>query len=99
MCYIWKTMSNELSQLRRELDEIDERFVDVLAERFVKTRQIGEFKRENGLPPMDPAREQEIFERLEVLATARGVNPELLHELFSTVMTAVKLEHVALGSR
>lgn len=92
-------MSNELSRLRQELDEIDERFVVVLAERFGKTRQIGEYKRQNGLPPMDAAREKEVFDRLEALATTLSVSPELLHELLDTLMTAVKREHAELSSR
>ena len=46
-------MSN-LDDLRKEIKEIDESLMMLLERRFDLARQVGDFKRENGLPVEDP---------------------------------------------
>jgi chorismate mutase/prephenate dehydratase len=62
-------MGNEddkaLAALRDEIDAIDERVLALLNERAQKNAEVGRIKAAGGATPFVPARELEIFERLE----------------------------------
>lgn len=54
----------ELQELRRRLDDIDDRLQDLLSQRFDVVLQIAAEKRSGSLAPHQPAREAEILRRL-----------------------------------
>ena len=51
----------ELKYLREKLDETDRVLEEKFAERMRIAEQIGEYKRKNGLPVLDSAREAEVL--------------------------------------
>ncbi|TIW39328.1 MAG: chorismate mutase, partial [Mesorhizobium sp.] len=48
-----------LAGYRASIDNIDAALIHMLAERFRCTKAVGVLKAEHGLPPADPAREQQ----------------------------------------
>jgi chorismate mutase/prephenate dehydratase len=54
-----------LAALREEIDAIEARILALLNERTRRTSEVGRLKAEGGSTPFVPARELEIFERLE----------------------------------
>jgi len=54
-----------LAALREEIDAIDTRILALLNDRTKRTSEVGRLKAEGGATPFVPARELEIFERLE----------------------------------
>ncbi len=54
----------ELQDYRRALDGIDGELLRLFAERMEIAAKIGAYKKENGLPVYDPAREREILLRI-----------------------------------
>ncbi len=50
---------SDMPELRQEIDRIDTRIFELFAERAEVARQIGDYKRENGLPVFDPGRERQ----------------------------------------
>jgi chorismate mutase/prephenate dehydratase len=65
---------SDLEQLRRRIDEIDDRLQDLLIERTDIVSRVGAHKRGNGaLAPHQPAREAEIIRRL--VSRNRGLLP------------------------
>jgi len=56
-----------LDSVRREIDRIDEEIVRLLNERARSAVRIGRMKKERGAAVRDPARENEILERLREL--------------------------------
>lgn len=85
-----------LVQFRQQLDKIDAQLVDLLAQRFAVTNQVGELKRDQGLPPRDPSRESAQFERFAELAKQHGVDPELTSQIFRLIVDAVVAKHTTL---
>lgn len=65
---------SEIIRLRGSIDNIDAALVYLLAERFRVTRRVGELKAVGGLPPADPAREQEQIARLTSIAEESGLD-------------------------
>lgn len=88
---------DRLTALREQLDEIDERLVQVLEERFRVTREVGRLKAEVGLPPLDVAREQRILARLGTVASTANLDPELLRAIYRRIFDAVVAEHRTAG--
>lgn len=66
------TSASELDTLRRAIDEVDRRILELVAERVSIVLQVGDYKRRNGLPVYDPERERSMLERL-----ARCAEPPL----------------------
>jgi len=62
-----QTTSNntELSWLRAEIDELDERLWDTIAARMDVSRRIGEWKKAHHITPLQPERYQQIVERIK----------------------------------
>ncbi|MBO0709366.1 MAG: chorismate mutase [Candidatus Dormibacteraeota bacterium] len=90
---------DRLTALREELDQIDQRLVQVLEERFRVTREVGRLKAEVGLPPVDIAREERILARLGTVARRAHLDPELLRGIYRRIFDTVVAEHRAAGRR
>ena len=54
----------DLQDFRAELDGIDEQLLQLFCRRMEISTQIGEYKKENGLPVYDPERERQILLRI-----------------------------------
>ena len=78
----------ELKDLRGKLDRIDNDILDLLEERVAVCREIGNYKRENGLATYDPAREEEKIASLEKIAGFES--KPYVKDLFKTLMDISK---------
>jgi chorismate mutase len=58
------TQKLELDELRRGIDAVDQQILKLLHERVRLVMQVGEYKRERGIPVYDPARERALLDRL-----------------------------------
>jgi len=77
----------KLQDLRKKIDEIDEKLVDLLNERARIVIEIGNIKKTEKLDFHSPSREQEILERL----TARNKGPfpqETLRAVYREILTS-----------
>jgi chorismate mutase-like protein len=60
----WVTVDQELEALRRQIDAVDERILELVAERVELVLRVGELKRTSGAAVYDPERERRVLERL-----------------------------------
>ena len=58
----------DLTEIRQEIDKIDEQLVTLFTQRMNLSAQVADIKKTKGLPIYVPAREQEIFEKVAELA-------------------------------
>lgn len=82
-----------LLEAREKIDEIDRKLVEILAERFALTHQVGVLKADQELAAVDSAREAEKLAELQQLCEERKLNPELVTELFRRIMEEVVNNH------
>ena len=61
----------ELSELRGQIDRIDDELVKLFAQRMEVSSQIGSYKKEKGLPVFVPAREREKLQDVAEKAARR----------------------------
>ncbi|RTK94567.1 chorismate mutase [Candidatus Saccharibacteria bacterium] len=89
-------MSDELSDLRGEIDKLDEQLMQVLGKRFAVTKKVGIYKRDNNVVSQDHGREARQMERISELAKQNGVSPEYAKRLLRMTIDEVIANHKAL---
>jgi chorismate mutase len=79
------TIDPELDALRRAIDDVDRRILDLIAERVGIVLKVGEFKRQRSLPIYDPERERAMIEHLIRIAP-KPLNSEIVRRIFERVI-------------
>lgn len=84
---------DRLPEFRKSLNDIDRKIVSLLGERYALCRDIGLYKKENGIPMMQPSRVEEVKARCASLAAEHGVNPDFVRSLYGLIIDeACRLE-------
>ena len=76
-------MELDLSEIRKNIDRIDEQLLNLFLERMECSRQVAEYKIKNNMPILNTKREQEI---LDNIANKSGDLAKSTTLLFSTIM-------------
>jgi chorismate mutase len=74
-----------LLALRREIDEIDDHILALLAERVRKVLAVGDLKRQRGIPVYDPERERSLLDRLSAAAPS-PLEPATVRRVFERLV-------------
>ena len=82
-----------LKGFRASIDNIDAALIHMLAERFRCTQAVGVLKATHGLPPADPAREQQQIARLRQLAQDAQLDPDFAEKFLNFVIKEVIRHH------
>lgn len=75
----------ELRWLRAEIDELDDRLWETLSKRMDVSRRIGEWKKANGIAPLQPQRYQEILSTRQQWAAQHGLSESFVSQLFDLI--------------
>lgn len=74
-----------LREYRMHIDSIDNRILELLAERMDVARNIGRFKMDNGIAIVQHNRFNELLSAVEQRADAMGVSSRCIHRIFSAI--------------
>ncbi len=89
-------MTNNLQDLRKQIDEADQQWLSALARRFAVTKQVGELKSANNMPLVDPDREARQMAHIAEIAKEHGVNPKLAQDILRLIIDEVVKNHSAI---
>jgi shikimate dehydrogenase len=78
---------NEIQKLRRRIDEIDDQILELINQRLMVAREIGEIKDRSGIAVVDSQRESVIYQRLSSLNIG-PLSETALHRIFKAVIAA-----------
>lgn len=76
----------ELKEIREHLDLLDMELVKILAERMSLIPKVAEFKIKHNMERYQPEREKEIIAEKRKLAEEKGVDPDLVEDLFKRII-------------
>lgn len=79
-----------LEDLRKEIDVLDDKIIQLIAQRFSVTSDIGKEKREVGRPIEDKAREAAVLQRVKGLASKLNLNLEEIERIYAGIFAASK---------
>lgn len=80
------TFDHKLGLLRGEIDDIDSKLVNLLAQRLAITTKVGQLKSEKGMPIYAPKREAQLLTKRREQAVIAGVSPELVEDILRRMM-------------
>ncbi len=75
----------ELDTLRRAIDAVDTRLLELIHERVRLVLEVGAYKAKRGLAVYDPERERRMLERLTSLAQP-PVEPDTVRRIFERLI-------------
>ena len=78
-------MKKRLTEIRKDIDRIDDELLGLLIKRLKLGKEIGEVKREIGRVVADEAREKQIFQRLIKNAGSKMAEDDVI-EIFSKIL-------------
>ncbi len=82
--------TESLTELRREIDKLDDQLLSMLSKRMRISREIGRYKKEHNMPVLQAQRYDEILNHRAVQAEELGINSEFI----KTVLRAIHEESV-----
>ena len=88
-----------LDALRRELDDVDDAMLALLAKRLVLTQQVKSFKQvttKTTGSPLRPAREAQIHRRLLQAAKTQNLDPAFVLRLWRAILTDSSIGQAAM---
>lgn len=77
--------AESLMQLRRQIDQLDNELVEVLAKRMKISREIGEYKKNHNMPIVQAGRYGDIMNSRVVAARQMGMSDEFMRQILSTI--------------
>ena len=85
-----------LSEIRTEIDSIDEQIIELFKKRMDCAKEVGNYKKANNIPVLNQARENEILVAIEERGGEYGSYARLLYSNIMELSRA--LQHNIVGS-
>lgn len=79
------TTTEGISQLRSQIDELDNQLMDLLAKRMRVCREIGQYKKEHNMTVLQTGRYNEILDKRGAQGTLCGMAPEFIKQTFELI--------------
>jgi len=79
-------MNQEINNLRKKINEINNELINLLAERQKLCKEIGKIKKQEGLKIIDKEREQEMLSELKEKAKKLNLDEEYIENLFKLII-------------
>jgi len=77
--------TENIQQLRKQIDELDNQLMDLLAKRMDVCREIGRYKKEHNMTVLQTSRYNEILEKRGVQGSLTGMAPEFVAKVFESI--------------
>jgi chorismate mutase len=76
----------EIKQLRKRIDEVDEQILQSLSERTEICRSIGLVKEKHGIPIQDYPRENDVYAHIREQAAELGLDPHHMEAIYRQIV-------------
>ena len=80
-----KMTTENINELRRQIDDIDNSIIEILAKRMRVCREIGQYKKEHGMTVLQTARYSEILDKRGAQGSLCGIDPQCVAQVFEAI--------------
>ena len=77
--------TEDLVDLRHQIDEIDDKILEILAKRMRVSGEVANYKKEHAMPVLQAGRYDEILTKRSEQGSALGMSPEFVKEVFEAI--------------
>jgi len=77
--------TESIQQLRKQIDELDNQLMELLAKRMEVCREIGRYKKEHNMTVLQTSRYNEILEKRGVQGSLTGMAAEFVAKVFESI--------------
>lgn len=77
--------TESISQLRKQIDELDNQLMNLLSKRMRVCREIGQYKKEHNMTVLQPVRYGEILDKRGAQGSLCGMDAEFVKRIFENV--------------
>ena len=81
-------MNKDIETIRKKIDTIDREVFQLLIDRLNAVTDIGEIKKQEGLPILDEGREQAIYNKIDSLFSEKEAT--FLKNIYQSIITESK---------
>ncbi len=82
--------TENLTELRHQIDEMDDKLLEILAKRMRVSQEIGQYKKEHNMPILQTGRYDEILSKRIVMAESMGMDAAFM----KTILEAIHEESI-----
>jgi chorismate mutase len=79
------TTTEGLASMRKQIDELDNQLMDILAKRMRVCREIGHYKKEHNMTVLQAVRYNEILSKRGVQGSLCGMSPDFVAKVFESI--------------
>ncbi|MBT0158765.1 chorismate mutase [Candidatus Bathyarchaeota archaeon A05DMB-2] len=76
----------DITRLRKRIDEVDEQILHSLSERVNICRSIGVVKKKHKIPIKDIPRENDVYMHIKEKAATLGLDPEQVEAIYNRIV-------------
>ena len=80
-----KEQTEGITQLRRQIDTLDNQLMELLSQRMRVCREIGQYKKQHNMTVLQATRYNEILEKRGAQGSLMGMSPEFVAKVFENV--------------
>ena len=77
--------TENLSELRSQIDQLDNQLLELLAKRMRVSREIGQYKKEHSMPVLQTSRYDEILQKRMAEAVELGMSADFMKEVMQAI--------------
>jgi chorismate mutase len=74
-----------LEKYRKEIDDIDYQIIELLAKRFKIVKEIWQYKKENGLAPLQPSRWNQVLKTRKEFAKKFWISEKFIEDIWNRI--------------
>lgn len=90
---VTKISRDTLAQGRKQIDSIDRQLIILLGAREQVVKMIGQYKKDHHIPPLQPARFQEVLSKAAEEGKSVGLSADFVRAIFTLIHEeSLKLE-------
>ncbi len=77
--------TESITALRKQIDELDDALIDLLAKRMRVSREIGQYKKEHGMTILQTSRYSEILDKRGAQGSLLGIGADCVKRIFEQI--------------